>query len=134
MRSVQLFPVIGLADLTALLDSVGQRSGDEWFDIADHRLEASVSGYESVAAMVDELERQGFEPAAVDDLRRAGDGLSGLWVEVRISGSGDFQAEMLELTERILAAGGYGADDYSDGVWSLGEIKGGRSDGSRFRA
>lgn len=68
-------------------------------------------------------DRQGFEPAAVDGLRRAGDALAGLWVEVRISGRGDFQAEMLQLTVRILADGGYGADDYSVGVWSLDEIR-----------
>jgi hypothetical protein len=117
-----------------LLDSVGRRSGDEWFDVAGRRVEVSVSVYDSVAAMVEELDRQGFDSAAAARLRLAGDVLSGVWVEVRISGRGDFHAEMLELTERILAAGGYGVDDYSGGVWSLSEIRDGRADCARFRA
>lgn len=134
MRSVQLFPALDLESLTQLLDGVGQRSGCEWFDIADGRVEVSVRAYGSVSAMVEDLERQGIDPVAVARIRHATDDLSAVWVEVRISGRGDFQAEMLELVGRVLAVDGLGVDDYSDGAWSLDEIRNGRGDGVMFRA
>jgi hypothetical protein len=115
MRSVQVFPSMTVRGLLSLLDSVGERAGSEWFGIADRRLEVSLDRYESVQDLIHAVEDEGsFSSSEIDRLRRVRDELAGAWVEVRVSGRGDYQAEMLDLVGRLLAEGGYAADDHSD--------------------
>jgi hypothetical protein len=135
MRSVQVFPVMDLRLLMALLDSVGKRAGSEWVGIADRRLEVGLTRYESVHDMIQALDDEGsFSAAVVDALRQVGEELAGVWVEVRVSGRGDYQVEMRGLVERLLADGGCAFDDYSDDAWSLEQIRNGRADGQSFQA
>lgn len=135
MRSVQVFPRMDLRRLTCLLDSVGERAGLEWFGVADRRLEVSLTRYESVQDLIQALAEEGsFSASELDALRHVRDELAGVWVEVRVSGRGDYQAEMRDLVELLLAEGGYAIDDYSDDTWSLEQIRNGRPDGQTFRA
>jgi hypothetical protein len=135
MRSVQVFPGMDLRRLTSLLDSMGDRAGSEWFGASDQRLEVTLTRYESAQDLIHALEDEGsFSAFEVDALRQVRDELAGSWVEVRVSGRGDYQAEMRELVERLLAEGGYAFDDYSDGAWSLEQIRHGRPKGQTFRA
>jgi hypothetical protein len=131
-----------LRRLTSLLDNVGDRAGSEWFGVADRRLEVSLTHYESAQDLIHALEDEGsFSASDVDSLRQVRDELAGSWVEVRVSGRGDCQAEMRDLVERLLAEGEYAFDDYSDDPWSLEQIRHGRRrarpsglDGSRTSA
>jgi hypothetical protein len=135
MRSVQVFPSMTVRGLLSLLDSVGERAGSEWFGIADRRLEVSLDRYESVQDLIHAVEDEGsFSSSEIDRLRRVRDELAGAWVEVRVSGRGDYQAEMLDLVGRLLAEGGYAADDHSDHLWSLAQIHQGRARGQTLRA
>ncbi|WBQ05972.1 hypothetical protein [Kribbella sp. CA-293567] len=135
MKSVQVFPRMQRERVKALLNSVGERSGSEWFGIADRRLEASMKYYESDAELIQALtDEASFSSSDLNAVRRVSNELSGVWVEVRVSGRGDFQAEMRQLVDRLLTEGGYALDDYSLGVWSLAEIRHGRRDGQPFRA
>ena len=38
------------------------------------------------------------------------------------------------LVEQLLADGGYACDDYSEGLWSLDQVRHGRAPGQLFRA
>ena len=135
MRSVQVFPGMDLRRLTSLLDDVGDRAGSEWFGVADRRLEVGLTHYESAHELIQALEDEGsFAVSEVEALREVRDELAGSWVEVRVSGRGDYQAEMRDLVERLLAEGGYAVADYSDGPWSLDQIRHGRPNGQTFRA
>jgi hypothetical protein len=110
--------------LMSLLDGVGERTGAEWSGIADQRLEASLTRYESVQDLIHAVESEGsFSAAEVAALRQVEDQLAGVWVEVRISGRGDDQAEMLELVEHLLSEGGYAFDDRPNRAWSLEQIR-----------
>jgi hypothetical protein len=130
-----VFPGMDLPRLTSLLDHMGDRAGSEWFGIADRRLEVSLTHYESVQGLIHALEDEGaFSASDVGALRQVRDELAGSWVEVRVSGRGECQAEMYDLVERLLADGGYAFDDYSDGPWSLEQIRHGRPKGQTFRA
>ncbi|MEQ4209774.1 hypothetical protein [Actinopolymorpha sp. B9G3] len=132
---MQVFPVMGLPGLLPLLDSVGERAGSEWFGVANRRLEVGVTRYESAQDLIQALQVQGwFSKSEVDALRKEGQELAGVWVEVRVAGRGDYQAEMRDLVERLLAEGGYAFDDYSDDAWSLEQIRHGRPTGQTFRA
>jgi hypothetical protein len=134
MRSVQAFPNLDLPQLTSVLDTIGERAGSEWFD-TERRLEVRLTCHESAEALIQALEAEGsFSPPELDALRQVRVQLSGAWVEVRVSGRGDYQAEMLDLVERLLADGGYAVDDYSDHLWSLEQIRLGRSTGQTLRA
>ncbi|TCC57114.1 hypothetical protein E0H73_32070 [Kribbella pittospori] len=134
MRSVQVFPNMELPQLTSLLDSFGERAGSEWFE-AEHRLEVTLTRHESAQDLIQALEDEGsFSAPELDALRQVSDELAGAWVEVRVSGRGDYQAEMRDLVERLLAEGGYAFDDCSDNLWSLDQIRHGGSNGQRFRA
>ncbi|MEV6887467.1 hypothetical protein [Kribbella sp. NPDC051137] len=118
-----------------LLDSVGERAGLEWFGIADRRLEVSLRRYQSVEDLLHALAEEGsFSASELDALRQVRDAFAGAWVEVRVSGRGNYQAEMRDLVERLLAEGGYAIDDYSGDTWSLEEIRNGHADGQTFPA
>jgi hypothetical protein len=135
MRSVQVFPGMDLRRLMSLLDSMGDRAGSEWIGVADRRLEVSLTRYESAQDLIHALEDEGsFSASEVDALRQVRDKLAGSWVEVRVSGRGDYQAEMRDLVGRLLAEGGYAFDDYSDDPWSLEQIRHGGPEGQTFRA
>jgi hypothetical protein len=134
MRSVQVLPGMNVHRLMALLDSVGERAGSEWFGIAGGRLEVGLTCYDSVRNLVDALEKDSFSASEIAGLRRVGNELAGVWVEVRVSGRGDFQAAMLDLVELLLAEGGYAFDDYSQQAWSLDQIRRGRAAGQTLRA
>jgi hypothetical protein len=111
--------------------NVQARSGSA----ADRRLEAWVAGYASAEELVQALADEGtYSDSELNALRRVRSELSGVWVEVRVSGRGDFQADMGQLVVRLLSDGGYGSDDHSPGLWSLEEIRLGRTDGQLFRA
>ena len=130
-----MFPRMDLPRLIYLLDSVGERAGLEWFGVADRRLEISLARYESAQDLIHALADEGsFSASELDALRQVRDELAGIWVEVRVSGRGDYQAEMRDLVERLLAEGGYAIDDYSAGAWSIQQIRNGRADGQTFRA
>jgi hypothetical protein len=67
--------------------------GPEWFGIADRRLEVSVDRYESVQDLILAVENEGsFSASEIDHLRTGQGELAGAWVEVRVSGRGDYQA------------------------------------------
>lgn len=135
MRSVQVFPRMDLRRLVCLLDSVGERTGLEWFGVADRRLEVSLTRYESVHDLIRALADEGsFSASELDGLRQVRHELAEVWVEVRVSGRGGNQAEMRDLVERLLAEGGCAIDDYSNDPWSLEQIRDGRADGQTFRA
>jgi hypothetical protein len=94
-----------------------------------------LSYYDSAQALIEVLDDEGSYSAAVlGALQQVQDELSGAWVEVRVSGRGDFQAEMRDLVGCLLAAGGYAVDDYSDVVWSLEQIRSDGPGGRTFRA
>jgi hypothetical protein len=122
--------------VSALLDDLGQRSGDEWFGVADQALEVSVTDHGSTEALIRACEVEGSSSATeIDSMRSAADELGSCWVEVRVSGRVDGQAEMLDLVRLLLAAGGYAIDDFTEGLWSLDEITHGRrAPDERFRA
>jgi hypothetical protein len=135
MRSVQVFPGMNVPRLMSLLDSVGERAGSEWFGIADGRLEVSLTRYESAQDLIQAPENDGsFSESEIERLRHVWDELAGVWVEVRVSGRGEFQAEMLDLVELLLTEGGYALDDHSDQAWSLEQIRHGRATGQTLRA
>ncbi|WP_344190270.1 hypothetical protein [Kribbella karoonensis] len=75
-----------------------------------------------------------FSASELDALRQVRHALADAWVEVRVSGRGNYQAEMRDLVERLLAEGGYAIDDYSGDTWSLEEIRNGHADGQTFPA
>lgn len=130
-----MFPGMRVHELVSLLDIEGERAGSEWFGIADRRLEVSVDCYESAQDLIRAVEDEGsFSASQIDRLRQVRDEFAGAWVEVRVSGRGDYQTEMLDLVERLLADGGYAADDYSDHPWSLAQIRQGRARGQTLRA
>ena len=129
-----MFPNMDLPQLTSLLDSVAERAGSEWFE-PEHRLEVSLTHHDSTEDLIQALEDEGsFSPPELDALRQLSDELSGAWVEVRVSGRGDHQAEMLGLVERLLVEGGCAFDDHSGKPWSLEQIQQGRSTGQTLRA
>jgi hypothetical protein len=135
MRSVQVFPGMDLRRLTSLLDNMGDRTASEWFGVADRRLEVRLTQCESAQDLIHALEDEGsFSASEVDALRQGRDELAGSWVEVRVSGHGDYRAEMTDLVERLLAEGGYAFDDYSDDPWSFEQIRHGRPKDQTFRA
>jgi hypothetical protein len=130
-----VFPGMDVRLVTSLLDELGARGGSEWFGVAGGRLEVGLVRYESAETLVRAVEDEGsFSASEVNALRQAGDQLAGLWVEVRVSGRGDYQAEMRNLVENLLAEGGYACDDHSDGLWSLEQVRRGRGNGQTFRA
>jgi hypothetical protein len=103
-----VFPAMDLQRLTSLLDGVGERAGSEWFGVAGRRLEVGLTRYESAHDLIRALDEEGsFSGSALDALQQVRDELAGVWVEVRVSGRGDYQAEMRDLVERLLAEGGY---------------------------
>jgi hypothetical protein len=132
---VQVFPTMKPERVRALLDSVGERSGSEWFGIAGRRLEAWMEAYAPGEGLIQALEDEGsYSDLDLTTLRRVSDELSGAWVEVRVSGRGDFEADMRQLVEDLLAEGGCAIDDHSPGAWSLEQIRQGRGPGQTFRA
>jgi hypothetical protein len=86
-----------------------------------------VGGVSQRGAAPSPVSRWGWGGMSVSDC-------AGVWVEVRVSGCGDYQAEMLDLVERLLADGGFAADDHSHHLWSLAQIHQGRASGQTLRA
>lgn len=135
MRSVLVFPTADVDRLVGLLDSLGQRSADEWFGIANRGLEISLEDHGSAEALVRALRREGsWSTSELRTLWRVRDELGGCRVDVRVSGRIDGQAEMRWMVDLLLADGGYATDDYSDRVWSLAEIQQSAQTSAPFRA
>ena len=127
---------MGKRQLSALLDNLGERRGSEWFVVADRALEVTLTDYGSAEALVRAMEGEGsWTVKEIRSLESVRGELGGCWVELRVSGRVDGQAEMLDVIHVLLAAGGYASDDYSEGLWSLDEIEQGRRiSGEHFRA
>jgi hypothetical protein len=103
--------------------------------LTDRRLEVGVDPLRIRARPFHAVEDEGsFSASEIDDLRRVRDEPAVAWVEVRVSGRGDYQAEMLDLVERLLADGGYASDDHSGHLWSLTQIHQARATGQILRA
>ena len=123
-----------LHDLEALLDGLGQRSGNEWFGIWDRALEISVQSYESMAELHTAIATDGWTSFELDRLWNVANELHPYWVDVRVSGRIDGQAEMRRMVDLLLAGGGYAFHDHSDHLWNLAQIREGLPDGQVFRA
>lgn len=128
MRSVQVFPSMGAEQLSALLDALGERAGSEWFGIADATIEVTLTDHGSAEALVRALEDEGsWSATEIDEMEAVRGELGGCAVEVRVSGRVDGQAQVLDVVQLLLGAGGYASDDYSEKLWSLEEINQGRA-------